>query len=117
MDILPKNIEKIARTRLCANTPAQHAVCEAFKSPRNYTKEMVNKLRKRRDYSLKRINELDMITTVKPDGAFYIFPKIETDLPKLLEALTAVNFCCWIQFVSFFMKIYTPPFVQLPTII
>jgi aspartate/methionine/tyrosine aminotransferase len=34
-------------------------------------------LRERRDFSYKRLNEIDGISTAKPDGAFYIFPKIE----------------------------------------
>ena len=38
---------------------------------------MNQKLRKRRDFSYKRLNEIPGISTAKPDGAFYIFPKIE----------------------------------------
>lgn len=72
-----ENIEKLARTRLCANTPAQYAAMEAFKRPRNYTDMMVKKLKKRRDYSYKRLQEIEEISVVKPDGAFYMFPKIK----------------------------------------
>ncbi|MBD3352144.1 MAG: aminotransferase class I/II-fold pyridoxal phosphate-dependent enzyme [Candidatus Lokiarchaeota archaeon] len=74
---IKENIEKLARSRLCANTPAQYAAIEAFKRPRNYTKTMVKKLEKRRDYTYKRIKEIEHIDCIKPDGAFYMFPKIE----------------------------------------
>ena len=68
---------RIARSRLCANTVCQRACIEALKGPQDHIKEVNNKLRKRRDFSYKRLNEIDGISTAKPDGAFYIFPKIE----------------------------------------
>jgi aspartate/methionine/tyrosine aminotransferase len=37
---------------------------------------MVEKLWKRRDYSLKRLDEIDGVSCTKPEGAFYIFPKV-----------------------------------------
>jgi aspartate/methionine/tyrosine aminotransferase len=37
---------------------------------------MVEKLRKRRDYFWKRLNEIDDVSCAKPEGAFYVFPKI-----------------------------------------
>jgi aspartate/methionine/tyrosine aminotransferase len=36
-----------------------------------------NKLRKRRDFSYKRLNEIEGISSAKPDGAFYIFPRVD----------------------------------------
>ncbi|MHA1339757.1 MAG: aminotransferase class I/II-fold pyridoxal phosphate-dependent enzyme [Promethearchaeota archaeon] len=76
---IKENIEKLARTRLCANTPAQFAAMEAFIRPRNYTESMVKKLRKRRDYTYKRLQEIEEISVILPDGAFYMFPKIQTN--------------------------------------
>jgi len=74
---LKECVEKQARIRLCANTPVQKAGIAALKGPQGHITEMVNKLRERRDYSWKRLNEIDGITCTKPDGAFYIFPKVE----------------------------------------
>ena len=68
---------RIARARLCANSVCQRAMIEALRGPQNHIKEMVDKLRKRRDFSYKRLNEINGLSTAKPDGAFYIFPKIE----------------------------------------
>jgi tyrosine/nicotianamine family aminotransferase len=68
---------RIARSRLCSNSVCQQACITALKGPQNHIKEVNDKLRKRRDFSFKRLNEIPGISTAKPDGAFYIFPKIE----------------------------------------
>ncbi|MCK4415732.1 MAG: aminotransferase class I/II-fold pyridoxal phosphate-dependent enzyme [Thermoplasmatales archaeon] len=68
---------RIARSRLCANSVCQRACIQALKGPQHHIEEMTQKLRKRRDFSYKRLNEIEGISTAKPDGAFYIFPKIE----------------------------------------
>jgi len=39
-------------------------------------KKMVEKLRLRRDYAWKRLNEIEGVSCAKPEGAFYFFPKI-----------------------------------------
>jgi tyrosine/nicotianamine family aminotransferase len=68
---------RIARSRLCANSICQRACFTALKGPQDHINKVNEKLRKRRDFSYKRLNEIDGISTAKPDGAFYIFPKIE----------------------------------------
>ncbi|MFQ6064738.1 MAG: aminotransferase class I/II-fold pyridoxal phosphate-dependent enzyme [Candidatus Bathyarchaeia archaeon] len=73
---LRENVEKEARIRLCCNTPVQKAAAEALRGPQTHIKEMVEKLRKRRDYAWKRLNEIDGISCAKPEGAFYVFPKV-----------------------------------------
>ncbi|MFO7677922.1 MAG: aminotransferase class I/II-fold pyridoxal phosphate-dependent enzyme [Thermoplasmatota archaeon] len=68
---------RIARSRLCANSVCQQACINALTGPQDHIKEMNDKLRQRRDFSFKRLNEIPGISTAKPEGAFYIFPKIE----------------------------------------
>ena len=68
---------RIARSRLCANSVCQRACIEALKGPQKHIEQVNNKLKKRRDFSYKRLNEIDGLSSAKPDGAFYIFPKIE----------------------------------------
>jgi alanine-synthesizing transaminase len=68
---------RIARSRLCANSVCQQACIQALKGPQDHIKVVNDKLRKRRDFSYKRLNEIEGISTARPDGAFYIFPKIE----------------------------------------
>lgn len=68
---------RIARSRLCANSICQRACIAALRGPQDHISEVNGKLKKRRDFSYKRLNEIEGISTAKPDGAFYIFPKIE----------------------------------------
>ena len=74
---LREAVVKLARIRLCTNTPVQVAAIEALRGPQDHVKEMVDKLRERRDIAYKRLNEIDGISTARPEGAFYIFPKVE----------------------------------------
>ncbi|MBS7632563.1 aminotransferase class I/II-fold pyridoxal phosphate-dependent enzyme [Candidatus Bathyarchaeota archaeon] len=87
-------VEKEARIRLCANTPIQKAGVAALNGPQDHVKETVKKLRQRRDYAWKRLNEIEGISCAKPEGAFYVFPKIEgvgskwkTDMDFVLDLL------------------------------
>ena len=91
---LKKTIEKEQRIRICANTPAQMAGIAALRGPQDHVKEMVEKLRLRRDYAWKRLNEIEGISCAKPEGAFYVFPKIhalgskwKTDMEFAIELL------------------------------
>jgi aspartate/methionine/tyrosine aminotransferase len=59
--------------------PVQIAAVQALRGPQDHIKEMVQKLRKRRDYIVKRLNAIDGISCKLPLGAFYVFPKIELD--------------------------------------
>ena len=74
---LKDGIEKLARARLCANSIAQYAAIEAIRNPGPHTDEMVKKLRVRRDYSYKRIKQIEGITCNNADGTFYLFPRID----------------------------------------
>jgi alanine-synthesizing transaminase len=77
LDDLRLGVEKQCRIRLCANTPVQIAGAAALNGPQDFVKGIVDRLRERRDYAYKRLNEIEGVTTAKPEGAFYIFPKIE----------------------------------------
>ena len=48
----------------------------ALRGPQDHVSEMVEKLKRRRDYTWKRLNEIEGISCAKPEGAFYVFPKI-----------------------------------------
>ncbi len=76
LDDLKLGVEKQCRIRLCANTPVQIAGAAALDGPQDFVKDIVDRLRERRDYAYKRLNEIDGISATKPEGAFYIFPKI-----------------------------------------
>ena len=74
---LREHVTKEARIRLSANTPVQKAAIEALRGPQNHISSMVEKLLERRDYSHKRLNEIDGISCAKSNGAFYFFPKVD----------------------------------------
>jgi len=94
LDPLKQAVEKQCRIRLCANTPVQKAGAAALDGPQDHIKDVVDKLRQRRDYSYKRLNQIEGISCSKPEGAFYIFPKIhdvgsrwKTDMQFVVELL------------------------------
>ncbi|MEM2175381.1 MAG: aminotransferase class I/II-fold pyridoxal phosphate-dependent enzyme [Candidatus Micrarchaeia archaeon] len=77
---LKESILKLCRLRLCANTPAQFAIANVLKyenhNGKNYLEEVINKLRKRREFMMKKFSEYG-INCVRPKGTFYAFPWIE----------------------------------------
>jgi alanine-synthesizing transaminase len=94
LDELKLAVEKECRIRICANTPVQIAGTAALNGPQDFVKDMIEKLKQRRDFAWKRLNEIEGISTAKPEGAFYIFPKIhqvgsrwKTDMDFVVELL------------------------------
>ena len=77
LDVLRKNIPKLARVRISTNLPVQIAAVEALRGPQGHIADMVQKLRRRRDYTVKRLNAIKGISCRMPRGAFYVFPKID----------------------------------------
>jgi aspartate/methionine/tyrosine aminotransferase len=91
---IKQGIEKEARIRLCANTPVQKAGVAALNGPQDHIKQTVAKIKQRRDYSWKRLNEIEGISCSRPEGAFYVFPRIHgvgsrwrTDFEFVLDLL------------------------------
>ena len=94
LEDLKQCVEKEARIRICANTPVQKAGIAALNGPQDHVRDLVTKLRQRRDYAWNRLNEIEGLSCAKPEGAFYVFPKIlgvgstwETDLEFALDLL------------------------------
>ena len=79
LDGLRENVPKLARVRISSNLPVQIAAIQALRGPQDHIIEMVQKLRKRRDYVVKRLNSINGISCKLPRGAFYVFPKIELE--------------------------------------
>jgi aspartate/methionine/tyrosine aminotransferase len=94
LDSLREGVEKECRIRICANTPVQIAATAALNGPQGHVKDVVDRLKQRRDFSWKRLNEIQGVSTTKPEGAFYIFPKIhdvgtrwKTDMGFVIDLL------------------------------
>ena len=77
LDDIRENLPKLARVRIAANLPLQHAALESLRGPQDYIKKFVSEVRRRRDYIIPRLNEIPGISCAMPRGAFYAFPKIE----------------------------------------
>src|SRR3972149_4672674 len=74
---LKECVAKQTRIRLSASTPVQKAGVAALKGSQKHIEEMTQKLLRRRDYAWKRLNQIRGISSAKPEGAFYVFPKVE----------------------------------------
>ena len=69
----------MARARLSASSIAQFAALDILRTSSSHTIDMVRKLKERRDYSYNRLSKIEGITCVKPNGAFYLFPKLDLE--------------------------------------
>jgi aspartate aminotransferase len=65
------------------NSIAQKAAVEALNGPQDSVKTMVAEFAWRRDDIYRRVLEIPGVTTIKPGGAFYIFPNFSAYYPKL----------------------------------
>ena len=94
LEAIQENLPKLARVRIATSLPIQHAALESLRGPQDYISNFVNQIKKHRDLVVKRLNEMPGLSCPNPKGAFYAFPKIETDrfgndkefVTKLLES-------------------------------
>jgi len=77
LELLRENVPKLSRVRIATNLPVQYAALESLNGPQDYVSKFVLELKKRRDYTIKRLNGMHGISCSNPKGAFYAFPKIE----------------------------------------
>ena len=94
LEDIKENLPKLARVRIATSLPVQYAALESLRGPQDYIFNFVNQIKKHRDLVVKRLNEMPGLSCPNPKGAFYAFPKIETDkfgtdkefVTKLLES-------------------------------
>ena len=70
-------LNKLLRARLCACTPVMASAKAALDGPQDHLPLLMKKMTTRRDMTWKMLNDIEGITCVKPQGAFYAFPKID----------------------------------------
>jgi alanine-synthesizing transaminase len=73
-------MKKLVRARLCASHPKQFAISSALNGDQIHIKETIEKLIRRRDLTVERLNAIPGISCQRPNGAFYAFPRIEVDV-------------------------------------
>jgi len=72
-------INKILRARLSANHPEQFGLVAALEQDQSHLTVAMEKLSKRRDLTFEMLNAIPGISCVKPEGAFYAFPRLHTE--------------------------------------
>jgi len=72
-----EGVHKLLRSRLSANHPEQYAIKIALEGPQDHLVGVCNKLRSRRDITMKYCNSIPHMSCVSPRGAFYAFPKLD----------------------------------------
>ncbi|MFO7968220.1 MAG: pyridoxal phosphate-dependent aminotransferase [Archaeoglobaceae archaeon] len=73
---------------VCAPTFAQKAIADVMETgeDKKITGEMVKEFRRRRDFVYNRLTEMGL-NSVKPEGAFYIFPEVPYNCVEFSEKL------------------------------
>lgn len=76
-----EGLNLLSTMRLCSNVPAQSVIQTALGGSQEAQKHFKpdGRLYLQREYVYERLNAIDGITAVKPKGAFYIFPKLDTE--------------------------------------
>ena len=70
-------INKILRSRLSANHPEQYCIPGALGGTQEHLTIAMEKLTRRRNMTVEMLNAVPGISCVKPEGAFYAFPKLD----------------------------------------
>ncbi|MDE1869422.1 MAG: pyridoxal phosphate-dependent aminotransferase [Candidatus Micrarchaeota archaeon] len=95
---LKKKFADFASVRVSANGPAQWAVAEAMSNVKEHnkaTKSMVKEIESRVNFAYKLLGENPYLQTVKPNSAYYIFPRID---------LKSLNYNTDKEFVDDFLR-------------
>lgn len=77
---IKKKFADFANVRISDNTPAQYAMVEGIGNIKTHKKEikkMVLQIQDRINFSVKLLNENPYLSTVRPNGAYYIFPRVD----------------------------------------
>ncbi len=77
-----EGLNLLAAMRLCSNVPGQSIIQTAIGGYQS-SDEMIKpggRLYEQREFIVNALNSIPGVSTVKPDAAFYIFPKIDTEM-------------------------------------
>ncbi len=85
---IKEKIGEYAKVRLSSNTPAEFACAEAMNNVvehRRSIRYMVAQISDRVNHAVKLLDENSHIDTVRPNGAFYLFPKVDFGRMRLKD--------------------------------
>jgi alanine-synthesizing transaminase len=82
-----EGLELLANMRMCPNVPAQYAIQTALGGPQSITALLQpgGRLRDQRDHAWRRLTEIPGVDCVKPQGALYVFPRLDPDVYKISD--------------------------------
>jgi alanine-synthesizing transaminase len=72
----------LSNMRMCANVPAQHAIQTALGGHQSINELILpgGRLSEQRDVAHKLLNAIPGVSSVKPQGAFYCFPRLDPEV-------------------------------------
>jgi len=77
-----EGISLLANMRLCPNVPAQHAIQVALGGHQSIDDLVLpgGRLLEQRDVAWTKLNEIPGVSCVKPEGALYVFPRLDPEV-------------------------------------
>ena len=73
------------------NTIAQYATIEALNGPEETLNEMIKAFKERRDFMVEKINSIENLSCLKPQGAFYVMVNISKLIGKTINGKVINN--------------------------
>jgi len=82
-----EGIGLLANMRLCPNVPAQHAIQVALGGHQSIDDLVLpgGRLLEQRDLAWQKLNEIPGVSCVKPEGALYVFPRLDPEVHDIID--------------------------------
>lgn len=82
-----EGISLLANMRLCPNVPAQHAIQVALGGHQSIDDLVLpgGRLLEQRDLAWTKLNEIPGVSCVKPEGALYVFPRLDPEVHDIVD--------------------------------
>jgi alanine-synthesizing transaminase len=82
-----EGIGLLANMRLCPNVPAQHAIQVALGGYQSIEDLVLpgGRLLEQRDVAVAKLNEIPGVSCVKPQGALYVFPRLDPEVYDIAD--------------------------------
>ena len=84
---LTRSIGRLASGRLCSPTPTQYAIRPALEGDKSFLKEFKAEIRKRRDFVVSTVSQIERLSCDVPVAAFYVMIKADDPLERSDEKL------------------------------
>ena len=77
-----EGLDMLANMRLCPNVPVQHAIQTALGGYQSIQELIIpgGRLYEQRELAHRMLNDIPGVSCTKPDGALYLFPKLDPDV-------------------------------------